>query len=290
VLARRLLELNGVEEKRVELLGLTPERAAEALLRGEIDAAVLLTSWQSPAVRKLLAAEGITLVTYPRADAYVALFPQLNKLVLPTGVADLERNIPPADVTLLAVEGSLAVRKDLHPALQYLLLDAAVEVHGGPGIFNKAGRFPAPEAIDLPLSHYALEFHKSGRPYLYGHLPYWLSDLAERLLILVVPLFAVVLPLVRYLPMVYEFVIERRMFSLYRELKVIEMELEAHPSGEAAFALAAALEELARRVNRLKVPLHFTQRLFILKSHIAVAQEKLEKRRSSAQNTLPNPR
>ena len=278
VLARRLLELNGVEEKRVELLGLTPERAAEALLRGELDAAVLLTSWQSPAVRKLLAADGITLVTYPRADAYVALFPQLNKLVLPTGVADLERNIPPADVTLLAVEGSLAVRKDLHPALQYLLLEAAVEVHGGPGIFNKAGRFPAPEAIDLPLSRYAREFYKSGRPYLYGHLPFWLSDLAERLLILLVPLFAVVLPLVRYLPMVYEFVIERRMFSLYRELKVIEMELEARPSGEATFALAAALEELARRVNRLKVPLHFTQRLFILKNHIAAAQERLEKR------------
>ncbi len=278
VLARRLLELNGVDEKRVELLGLAPERAAEALLRGELDAAVMLTSWQSPAVRKLLAADGITLVTYPRADAYVALFPHLNKLVLPTGVADLERNIPPADVSLLAVEGSLAVRKDLHPALQYLLLDAAVEVHGGPGIFNKAGRFPAPEAIDLPLSHYAREFYKSGRPYLYGHLPYWLSDLAERLLILLVPLFAVVLPLARYLPMVYEFAIERRMFSLYRELKVIEMELEAHPSGEAAFALAAALEELARRVNRLKVPLHFTQRLFILKNHIAEAQERLEKR------------
>jgi TRAP-type uncharacterized transport system substrate-binding protein len=280
VLARRLLELNGVDEKRVELLGLTPERAAEALLLGEIDAAVLLTSWQSPAVRKLLAADGITLVTYPRADAYVALFPHLSKLVLPTGVADLVRNIPPADVTLLAVEGSLAVRKDLHPALQYLLLDAAVEVHGGPGIFNKAGRFPAPEAIDLPLSRYAREFYKSGRPYLYGHLPFWLSDLAERLLILLVPLFAVVLPLARYLPMVYEFAIERRMFTLYRELKVIELELEARPSGEATFALAGALEELARRVNRLKVPLHFTQRLFILKNHIAAAQERLEKRGS----------
>ena len=49
-------------------------------------------------------------------------------------------------------------------------------------------------------------------------------------------------------------------------------------------------EELARRANRLRVPLHFSQRLFILKSHIAVAQEKLEKRRSSAQNTLPNPK
>jgi TRAP-type uncharacterized transport system substrate-binding protein len=277
-LARRLLALNGMDEKSSELLGLAPDLAAEALLRGEIDAAIVLTSLQSPAVRKLLAADGITLATYPRADAYVALFPYLNKLVLPTGVADLARNIPPADVALLAVEGSLAVHKDLHPALQYLLLEAAVEVHGGPGIFNRAGRFPAPEAIDLPLSRYALEFYKSGRPYLYRNLPFWLADLANRLLILLVPLFAVVLPLARYLPMIYEFAIERRMFSLYRELKIIEMELEARPSGEATSALAAALEELARRVNRLKVPLHFTQRLFILKNHIAAAQERMERR------------
>ena len=72
--------------------------------------------------------------------------------MLPTGVADLARNIPPQDVTLLAVETSLVVRKDLHPALQYLLLQAAAEIHGGPDIFNRAGRFPAPEAVNLPLN------------------------------------------------------------------------------------------------------------------------------------------
>jgi len=281
LVARRLLQLNGVDEKPAELLGLSPERAAEALLRGEIAAAIMLTSWQSPAVRKLLAADGIVLATYPRADAYVALFPSLSKLVLPTGVADLARNIPPADVTLLAVQESLAVRKDLHPALQYLLLEAASEVHGGPGIFQKAGRFPSPEAIDLPLSKPAQEFYKTGQPFVYRHLPFWLSDLAERLLILLVPLFAVVLPAVRYLPMAYEFVIERRMFTLYRELKVIETELEVVGPGEVTDGLARALEDLAKRANRLKVPLHFTQRLFILKNHIAVAQEKLEKRRST---------
>src|SRR5512136_482092 len=48
VVARRLLQLNGVEETSVKLLGLSPEQAAEALLRSEIDAAVMLASWQSP--------------------------------------------------------------------------------------------------------------------------------------------------------------------------------------------------------------------------------------------------
>ncbi|HKP50837.1 MAG TPA: TAXI family TRAP transporter solute-binding subunit, partial [Gemmatimonadales bacterium] len=130
VLARRLLALNGVAETSVTLLGLPPEQSAEALLGGAIDGAVMLSSWQSPVVRRLLVAHGIVLETYPRADAYIALFPSLYKVVLPTGVADLGRNIPPKDVTLLAVETSLVIRRGLHPALQYLLLDAATEIHG----------------------------------------------------------------------------------------------------------------------------------------------------------------
>jgi len=48
VLARRLLALNGIEAASMDLLGLTPERSAEALLRAEIDGAIMLTSWQSP--------------------------------------------------------------------------------------------------------------------------------------------------------------------------------------------------------------------------------------------------
>jgi hypothetical protein len=281
VLALRLLALNGADERHFEPLPLGPERAAEALLGGEIDAAVMLTSWQSPAVRKLLLADGIVLATFPRADAYIVRFPCLNKVVLPAGVADLARNVPPTDVTLLAVEGSLAVRSDLHPALHYVLLDAAAEVHGGPGVFHRAGRFPAPEAVDLPLSRQAQEYYKSVRPYLSRHLPFWLSDGVERVLILLIPLFAVVLPLARYVPMAYGAVIQRRVFGLYRELKVIEREMEGLGPGEPTDALAVALGELARRANQLWVPLSFTQRLFIVKAHIAAVREQVEKRRGA---------
>ena len=278
VLARRLLALNGVPETSVVLLGLPPERSAEALLRGEIDGAVMLTSWRSPVVRRLLVADGIVLETYPRADAYVALFPSLYKVVLPTGVADLERNIPPRDVTLLAVEASLVARKDLHPALQYLLLEAASEIHGGPDIFHKAGRFPAAEAVNLPLSAQARAFYQSGLPFVYRVFPLWLAGLMERLLILLIPLFVVVFPAVRFLPAIYAYLIERRIYSLYGQLTVLEAELDQAGPGPAPPQLAAALEDLARRANHLSVPLFYSQRLFILKSHIALAKEEVERR------------
>jgi TRAP-type uncharacterized transport system substrate-binding protein len=278
VLARRLLALNAVPETSVVLLGLSPERSAEALLRGEIDGAVMLTSWRSPAVRRLLVADSIVLETYPRADAYVALFPSLSKVVLPTGVADLARNIPPSDVTLLAVEASLVARQDLNPAIQYLLLEAAAEIHGGPEIFHKAGRFPAGEAVNLPLSEPARGFYQSGVPFVYRVLPLWLAGMTERLLILLIPLLVVAFPLFRFLPTVYQYMIETRIYRLYGRLRVLEQELEETGPGPSLDRLAAQLDELARNASHLSVPLHYSQRLFILKSHIAMARGEVEKR------------
>jgi TRAP-type uncharacterized transport system substrate-binding protein len=278
VLARRLLALNAVDESSIVLLALSPEQSAEALLRGEIHGAVMLTSWRSPAVRRLLVADGIVLESYPRADAYVALFPSLSKVVLPTGVADLARNIPPSDVTLLAVEASLVVRQDLNPAIQYLLLQAAAEIHGGPEIFHKAGRFPAAEAVNLPLSEPAREFYQSGVPFVYRVLPLWLAGLSERLLILLIPLLVVMFPLFRFLPAAYQYLVESRIYRLYGRLKVLEQELEAGSSGPALERVASELDELARHANHLSVPLYYSQRLFILKSHIAMARGEVEKR------------
>jgi TRAP-type uncharacterized transport system substrate-binding protein len=119
-LAVKLLAQTGIVEKRdATLLGLIPRVAADKLLRGEIDAAIMLSAWESPFVHQLLAANNINLANTPRADAWVVLYPFLNKLVLPAGVGDMAHNRPPADVQLIATKASLVVRSNLHPAIQY---------------------------------------------------------------------------------------------------------------------------------------------------------------------------
>jgi len=148
-LALRILSRTKVDSIIGELSGFAPQVAAEKLIAGEIDAAFIVTGWESPLVQSLLNSKGIETNSYLRADAFVAIYPFLHKLVLPAGVVDLLTNRPPADVVLLASKASLAVRADLHPALQYLLLDAAVQIHSQPGIFQKAGQFPAAESIDF---------------------------------------------------------------------------------------------------------------------------------------------
>jgi TRAP-type uncharacterized transport system substrate-binding protein len=276
-LALWALRLGGIDSRSPGLLALAPSDAAEKLVRGEIDAAAMVTSWESPVVRQLLAAPGIELASFPRADAYVALNPYLNKLVLPAGVGDMGRNIPPADVVLVAPKTSLVVRRDLHPAVQYLLLEAADEVHSPPGLFHRAGEFPAAEAIDLPLSADARQFYKSGRPFLLRYLPFGLAVLAGRLLVVLVPLVGIVYPAVKSLPAAYAWWNRRRVFRLYGELKVIEMETEKGGSAVSRDALVGRLDDLEERASRLHVSQGQSAHAYQLRQHIRLIRERLQK-------------
>jgi hypothetical protein len=274
-LTNDLLTLAGVDTRLATLLDLSPSEAADRLISREVDAVALVDSWESPVVRRLVAAPEISLVTFKRADALFALRPHLNKLILPTGVGDLAANRPPNDVVLIAPKASLIVRRDLHEAIQFLLLDAADQIHSRPGIFNRAGAFPASESIDFPLSSEAARFHKAGRPFLHRYLPFWLAVLTERLLILLVPLLGVMLPLVRIVPGAYRGVVQRRITVLYGELKLLETELEARGPAASRADLIPRLDALERRAALLRVPLRFSQSLYTLKVHIRLVRDRL---------------
>ena len=144
VLAEEFLARAGIiDQKSATLLSLPVNESVAKLQSGEIDVAILLAAWETPAVHELLTTRNVHVDTFYRADAFVALYPFLQKLTLPEGVADMKENQPPNNVVLLATKASLVVRDDLHPAIQYLLLEAASQVHSGSGLFHAAGQFPA---------------------------------------------------------------------------------------------------------------------------------------------------
>ena len=274
LLAKKFLSLNDIDESELQLLPLAAVEAGEALLRGEIDLAAMVASCDMPMVRRLLASTDVNVFSAPRADAYVALHPYLTKLVLPAGVGDLARNRPPSDVTLVSTEASLLVRKDLHPAIQYLLLEAATEIHSAGGLFRKPGQFPAPSPVDLPVSKDARQFYKSGPPFLQRYLPYGLAIFTTRLLLLLIPVIGVAYPLLRTAPTLYSWSIRRRIFRLYGELKFIEVELDGR-RGLPAEDLSAQLERLEERANHVQVPFAFAPFLYQLRNHIALVRDRI---------------
>ena len=272
-----LARLGIVDGHNATLLALAPQATAEKLLAGELDVAILLDAWESPLVHKLLAARDIHLVSAPRADSWVALYPYLNKIVLPAGVADMARNLPPEDVTLLAPKASLVVREDLHPAIQYLLLQAAAQIHSGPGVFQKAGEFPAPESIELPLSDQARQFYKTGPPFLQRHLPYWLAILVQQLLVLLIPVVGVLYPLLRLAPAAFGWAMRRKILRLYGELKLLEEESAAHHTPKDVQDLSSRLDRLDEEAEHAWLPIYLRPVLYQLRMHISLVRERMKR-------------
>jgi TRAP-type uncharacterized transport system substrate-binding protein len=276
-LALQILSRTKLDTIIGELSGLTPQVAAEKLIAGEIDAAFIVTGWESPVVQSLLNTRGIEADSYLHADAFIALYPFLHKLVLPAGVVDLAANLPPADVVLLAPKASLAVRADLNSALQYLLLDAAVQIHSQPGIFQKPGQFPAAEAIDLPLSGEAQRFYKSGRPFLQGYLPFWIATLVEKTLVVLIPLAALLYPAFKLLPQMYDWMMQLRIRRLYDDIRSIESDMEAQGPEFDANDINARLDQIDLRANHLQLPTVYASNLYTLRSHIDLVRTRLAK-------------
>ena len=181
----------------------------------------MMNSWGAPVIQQLLADEHVALSGFPHADAFVALYPFLNKVIVPRGVTDLARDQPPADVTLIATKTTLVVRQDLHPALQYLLLNAATEIHSRPSIFNRANEFPAAEAIDMPLSSEAARFYKSGLPFLLDYFPFWMAELLGKLIILLIPILGVLYPMMRFLPGLYDWAMRSKSSAHLRRAEAL---------------------------------------------------------------------
>jgi TRAP-type uncharacterized transport system substrate-binding protein len=89
-LSRELLGHAGViDRKSAALLSYTPSQSVEKLVRGEIDVAIFVDGWESSAVQQLVNTKGINVENVPQSDAFAALYPYLNKLVLPAGIIDM---------------------------------------------------------------------------------------------------------------------------------------------------------------------------------------------------------
>lgn len=278
-LSLQMLGRVGINAQNTQLLALSPRETAEQLEAGDIDVAFLIAAWGSPVVQQLFADDRIALSSYQRADALIALFPFLTKLVVPQGAIDLLKNKPPADITLIGSKASLIVRNDLHPAIQYLLLNAATEIHSEASIFNRANAFPAAEAVDVPLSSEAVRFYKSGRPILHEYFPFWMAELIGKLIILLIPILGVLYPMTRFLPRVYDWAVRSKILRVYGELRLLEDRTSGGQGTESdRRELADALDRLEEQVNRLKMPLSYSSMMYELRTHIGLVRQGLAKR------------
>lgn len=277
VLALALASASKLADKAKGFLPLGGAQAADALAAGKIDAAMFVAGPDAAVVQRLLHTAGVRLMHLSHAEAISRRFPYLATVTLPRGVIDFASDLPARDITLVATTAYLVAREDFHPALVSVLLEAASRTHRGGGIFQRPGEFPVPRDGDFVLSEAAERYFKSGSPFLQRYMPFWVANLIQRLLVLLVPLIAVVIPVMRVFPGVYRWRVRMRVFRWYRALRAVEAEAEKEPAPERARELLLQLEEIEGRVGRTRVPLTYSDYAYNLKLHIDLVRARLKR-------------
>ncbi len=276
-LSLALLAANGIEPGGpTKLLELDSDEAAKTILTGTIEVVFLMgDSVSSALIRQLLHTPGINLFSFAQADAYTRRMAYLNKIILPKGSIDFGEGTPVQDVFLLAPTIELIAREDLHPALSDLLLEAARQVHSGPGLLRRKGEFPAPIEQEIHISDDADRFYKSGKSFFYRYLPFWLASFANRIVVVLIPMIILLLPAMRLIPALYRWRFKGRLFRWYRELMMIEQKLLTQIEPDKRGELLEKLDNIEAAVNRMKVPALYADQFYVLRGHITYVHEKM---------------
>lgn len=285
LLTTQLLSAAGITDSNTRLIRGDSSAAAASLAQGGVDAAFFVASPAAPLIRSLLADSNLQLLDFDRAAAYGRLFPFLAPVMLAEGVLNLERNVPSHDTALVAVSANLAARGDLHASLIPAVLEAVTKVHEGGGLLERKRQFPSIDFVDLPLNEDARRYIANGPSFLYRWLPYGWAVLFDRLKILILPFLALLIPLFRIAPPLYNWRIRSKIYRWYAVVREIDTASQEKASVGETQSLLHRLATLEREVTSVSVPLSYTGELYNLRLHIGLLRQELEKTLSQSPQT-----
>lgn len=274
-LASTLLSESGINAGNTKLLSIGGDEAATALRQGKVDAALFVDVANSGIIHELVTDKRLHMLSMDTAEAFSRKFAFMHHLLLPEGAMDLAHNIPSHDVHLVAPTATLVVKESMHPALVYLMMKVIAEVHGSPSLFNTKGEFPSAKDTDFPLSTQALNFYKSGLPIIDKYLPFWAATFVNRTLIVILPLLALLIPLTKIIPMVYVWLVKRKLFRYYGELRFLDTQLQDIKTADDLQLCLEKLNEIETKVVNVKLPVPFSQYAYELRAHIELVRSKL---------------
>jgi len=272
-IVEKLLGANNLKLVDLKLAHLETAEAAAQLQQGKIDAAIIVSAEQSRGLRELLRSRAVALMPFDQNEAYARRLPFLSAVTLPRGVVDLAADVPPRDVSLLATTTSLITREDTHPALRQRFAQVAQGIHSRAGWFNGPRDFPNTKTSELPVSPEGDRAINGTPPIWQRYLPFWASNLLERMWLVITGLLVLMLPLSRIVPPLYNYRVRSRVFRWYERLRVVEARMDTREGTREA--LLDELDALERLTNRIAVPLSHADELYGLRNNIHAVRKRL---------------
>ena len=265
--ATKILKAAGYE-KGVQVVSLSGADAVKALQAGEIDGVFIVDAFEAPNVQALLNDPTLHLVTFKRAEAFAKLIGYLHILDVPQGAFSLPRNFPPMDMKLLATTTNLLIDDRMHPAIQFLFLEAAREINGKASFFAKRGEFPSFKDSALIESPVAVHYEKNNYPLLAAYFPFWIAEFINRLVFILLPFCILGYPILQSLPSYRTKRMQNKINRLYGSLKSLEAELLEGFNDQQRDEYLKRLNLLEYQALKIKVSKRLSSDYYSLRSSI----------------------
>ena len=256
-------------------LQLPYDEALQGLLTREIDIATFVSPLNAPYLLDAYESPELDLLILEHADAIARRLEYATVVDIPTGGLMLDPVVPVRPRKLVALEARLAITPDLHPALVNRLTMAAIELHSGRSLLAEPGRFPSTQGTEIPLNNAARQLIQEGPSTWHDWLPYWIAAQINRGFLLFLPFFFIVVPLVRSLPAVYAYMMRRRIWRHYPEIKRIESEIDVDLSAEQIDKMLEKLDAVEQRLSGVMLPAPYRQVQYDARLHVDLVQKRL---------------
>ncbi len=276
--ALRLLDQARIDPKDISLSPAAGLEAVQALRQGDLDVVFIVSARDSSVVQTMLSVPGLQLANLQKSAAIVERNPYLETSLLPQGA--LEARIPVRDTAMLTMLTSLVARESLHPALKRLAIAAAADTNNKGGLFHRAGEFPSLRRIDFPTAPLSRQTLTRGLLWHEDLLPFWWAQLAERVMVLVLPVVLLALWLMQRIPAYMRWALQSRVNRWYGELKFIENDLSQQElTGMDLARFLARLNRIDMAVLAFHCPKDLVARCYTLHQHIEFVRQRLYRMR-----------
>jgi TRAP-type uncharacterized transport system substrate-binding protein len=272
-IAKLLLDTSGIKPADLEMEQLTPQEGASKLAAGNLDVVFVVAAAEAPLLKSFINLPGVRLMNFVQADAYTRALPFLTKVDIPRGLLSIENDFPGLNRQMIAATATLVSRETISPAIVSLLLENAQDVLKSYSRLQKPGEFPSINGLDFPLQMDSEIYLKDGPSFLHRHLPFWTAVWVGRFARVAIPILAILIPLIAYIPALRDLSLRIRLSRIYAELKVLER-IAADPAMREK--CRHHLAEIQIRVNAMKVSSLESKELYDLKGHVNLVRERLK--------------
>jgi hypothetical protein len=188
---------------------------------------------------------------------------------------DMAQNTPDRDIVTLGPVATLVAGEEFHSSLTPLILEAAKTVLKNGSLLDPAGSYPARPPLSLPILDQAEYYYAKGLPILQRYLPFRIASLADRYIILAIPLLVLLFPLFKAIGPIYQWRIRARIYRWYKHLRDIDQELYKGNLDSDIAGKIEHLEKLEDELARVEVPLSYSNELYELHMHLRYMIERL---------------